>query len=354
MKRFLVPLLLVVLAIGAFMTYQLEKRRSAGPALSVSVPRYVAAEGKVETMPGYDINLGTGELNGKVARILVQEGDAVTKGQLVVELDNSDLRAQVEAGRRQLAVSESQLKDLLAGSRREEIRQAAAALESATAAQQEAERQYQRYKDLQARGMISPAALDERERDMKQAQAQAEAARQQKQLLEAGPRAETVKVSRDQVALALANLEQSRQLLDKTLLRSPIAGTVIKRYLDEGEGVTPEIPILAIADMKHIWINAEVDETDVGRIALGDPVTISSEAYPGRVFKGRISQIADYAGERRVKPNDPAVNLGLKVVQVKIGLDQPAPFKLGMTVDVKITPGRAPVGTSGAHSLIKG
>jgi len=342
MKRFFLPLLLVVLAAGAVMTYRYEKRPSAVSAISIAVPRYVAAEGKVETMPGFDINLGTGELNGKVGKILVQEGDTVSQGQLVVVLENTDLQAQVDSAQRQLDVARSRLKEVLAGSRREEIRQAAAALESALAVQHEAELQYQRYMGLLDKGMVSPAAVDERERVMKEAQAKVEETRQQKQLLEAGPRPETIKVARDQVALAQADLEHSRQLLVKTLLRSPIAGTVIKRYLDEGEGVTPEIPILAIADMNRIWVNAEVDETDVGRIALGDPVTISSEGYPGKVFKGRIRQIADYAGERRVKPNDPAVNLGLKVVQVKIGLDQPTPFRLGMSVDVKITPADQP------------
>jgi ABC exporter DevB family membrane fusion protein len=338
MKKFFIPLLILLLAAGAVVTYQLEKRPSTSPVAPAAMPRHVAAEGRVETMPGYDINLGTGELNGKVARILVQEGDSVTQGQLVAILENSDLRAQVEAAQRQLTLAQSRLDELLAGSRREEIRQAAAALEGAIAGQQEAERQYRRYQDLRVQGMVSSAALDERERAMKQAQAGVEEAKQHKQLLEAGPRPETIKLGRDQVALARAELEHSRQLLDKTRLRSPIAGRVIKRYLDEGEGVTPEIPILAIADMSHLWINAEVDETDVGRIAAGDPVETGSDAYPGKVFKGRVRQIADYAGERSVKPNDPAVNLGLKVVQVKIGLDQPSPFRLGMTVDVKITP----------------
>jgi HlyD family secretion protein len=339
MKKFLFPMLLLVLAVGAVAIFQYEKH-SPAPAAAVALPSYVAAEGKVEAMPGYDINLGTGELNAKVARILVKEGDAVTPGQLVAVLDNADLRAQAQTAERQLAVAQSRLKEVLAGARREEIMQAAAALEGATAGQQEAERLYQRYKDLRAQGMVSPAALDERERTLKEARARVEEARQQHKLLEAGPRAETVKLSRDQVTLARAELEHSRQLLDKTLLRSPIAGTVIKRYLDEGEGVTPEIPILAIADLGHIWINAEVDETDIGRVAVSDPVAVSSDAYPGAVFKGRIRQIADYAGERRVKPNDPVVNLGLKVVQVKIGLEQSTPLRLGMTVDVKITPNR--------------
>lgn len=342
MKKLLIPLLMLLLAVGAVVAFKLEKGPSTSPTTPAAMPSQVAAEGRVETMPGYDINLGTGELNGKVARILVQEGDAVTQGQLVAILENTDLRAQVEVAQRQLALAQSRLNEVLSGSRREEIQQAAAALEGAIAGQQEAARQHQRYKDLRAQGMVSPAALDERERAMKEAQARMEEAKQHKQLLEAGPRPETIKLSRDQVALAKADLEHSRQLFDKTMLRSPIAGRVIKRYLDEGEGVTPEIPILAIADMHHIWINAEVDETDVGRIAAGNPVEVSSDAYPGRIFKGQVRQIADYAGERSVKPNDPAVNLGLKVVQVKIGLDQSAPFKLGMTVDVRISPGRAP------------
>lgn len=338
MKKFLLPLLLL-LAIGAIAIFQLEKRppASATPASSAA---YVAAEGKVEAMPGYDINLGTGELNGKVARILVQEGDKVNVGQVVAVLDNADLGAQVQAAERQLAVAQSQLKEVLAGARREEIMQAAAALAGAQAGQQEAEHLYQRYKDLRAQGMVSPASLDERERALKEAQARVEQATQQHELLLAGPRPETIKLSRDQVTLARAELEHSRKLFDKTLLRSPIAGTVIKRYLDEGEGVTPEIPILAVADLRRVWINAEVDETDVGRIAVGDAATVSSDAYPRRVFKGSIRQIADYAGERRVKPNDPAVDLGLKVVQVKIALGQAAPFRLGMTVDVKIEPQR--------------
>jgi HlyD family secretion protein len=337
MKKFILPLMLLLLAVGATLIYQVEKRPPAHVA-TAALPRYVAAEGKVETMPGYDINLGTGELNAKVARILVREGDTVAAGQLVAVLDNADLRAQAQAAERQLSVAQSRLVEVLAGSRREEIMQAAAAVEGATAAEQEAAHLYQRYKDLREKGMVSAAALEERERTLKEASVRVEQARQQHALLLAGPRPETVRLSRDQVTLARAELEHSRKLLDKTLVRSPIAGTVIKRYLDEGEGVTPEIPILAIADLGHIWINAEVDETDVGRIAVGDPVAISSDAYRGAIFKGRIRQIADYAGERRVKPNDPAVNLGLKVVQVKIGLEQATPLRLGMTVDVKISP----------------
>jgi multidrug resistance efflux pump len=102
--------------------------------------------------------------------------------------------------------------------------------------------------------------------------------------------------------------------------------------------VTPEIPILSIVDLNNLWINVEVDETDIGRIHVGDPATITSATFPGRVFHGKVEQIADYVGPRAQRPEDPAVNLGLKVIQTKVVLTEPAALKIGMTVDVRITP----------------
>ena len=339
MKSTVIAALLIVLALGAYALSSREERTSA-PATQAAARSHVAAEGKVEAMPGFDVDVASGELNGKVQRILVREGDSVKAGQLVAVLENEDLQARVKAAEKQMAVARSKLAEVRSGARKEEILQAAAALEGATADVYEADRQLQRYRELQRQGMVSPASLDERERAYQAARAKAAEAEQQKVLLEKGPRPETVKLYQDQASLAAAELDYSRKLVEKTQVRAPISGTVIRRYLDDGEGITPEIPILAIADTGRIWINAEVDETDTGRVHVGDRASVTSDAYPGKVFNGRVRQIADYAGARRVKPSNPAVNLGLKVVQVKIGLDEPSPFKLGMTVDVKILPQR--------------
>ncbi|MBI4757265.1 MAG: biotin/lipoyl-binding protein [Betaproteobacteria bacterium] len=81
--------------------------RTLGKIYGEGDTRVVAAEGKLEAMPGYDINLATGELNGKVARILVREGEAVAAGQLVAVLESDDLRAQVAAAQRERAVAQS-------------------------------------------------------------------------------------------------------------------------------------------------------------------------------------------------------------------------------------------------------
>jgi HlyD family secretion protein len=336
MKRaWVVAALAALVAIGALVFFA-HREAPRPPPDPRAGPARVAAEGKVEAMPGYDIDVSSGELNGKVDRILVKEGDPVTAGQVVAIMQNDDLKAAVRRAEGELAVGRSRLAEVRAGARSEEIAEAAAAWEGAKAVLQEAESQLKRYRDLRAQGMVSAATLDERQRAYDAARAAAEQAGQRKRLLEAGPRAETVTLYENQVRLAESALDYNRRMLDKTYVRSPIAGTVIQRYLDEGEGVTPEIPILGIADLEKIWLNVEVDETDIGRVKVGDVVEVTSDAYRGTIFRGRVKQISDYVGARKIRPSNPAVNLGIKVVQVKIELLEKTPLRLGMTVDVKI------------------
>lgn len=337
MNKTWIAVVAVASAVGFYVFLQGERQFAEHPR-PVVAPAYVAAEGKVAAMPGFDINVGTGELNGKIDRILVKEGDQLKKGDIIAVLLNEDLKARVNQAERELAVARARLQEVKSGARKEEILAAAAVLEGATAGMEEAQRQLERYRELRKQGMVSQAAFDERERAYRAAHAGVKEAGQRKKLLEEGPKPETVLLYQNQVGLAQAQLEYSRKLLEKTFIRAPISGTVIERFLDEGEGITPEIPIIALADLTRTWINAEVDETDVGRIRVGDPAEVTSDAFRGTIFKGHIQQIAEYAGVRKITPGDPAVNLGLKVVQVKIVLDERPPLRLGMSVYVRIIP----------------
>jgi multidrug resistance efflux pump len=337
------------LTLATLIAYQsVDHENSSSSAPELLRPTFVAAEGKVETLPGYDVDLGTGELAGRIAKIFVNEGDTVSAGQIVAVLDNEDLMALVKQSEQEWRVEQGRLKELESGARKEEIAAAAATVAGAQARRNEARNQLARNRELLAQRLIPQSTLDAAEAAFRTAQAVLDKAEQNKKLLEAGPKPETVQLYREQVRLAQTVLDVNYRRLEKTSVRSPIAGTVIERYLDEGEGVTPEIPILAIADLSKVWINAEVDETDVGRIHEGDTVQITSNSYPGTAFAGTVREIAHYAGARRIRPSNPAVNLGLKVVQVKIELQQPTPLRLGMTVDVKIAPA---VGSpSGEHA----
>ncbi len=138
--------------------------------------------------------------------------------------------------------------------------------------------------------------------------------------------------------LARAHLEMAEALLNDMSIASPITGKVIAKYREAGESVKAGIPILTIADVSAIRVRAEIDEDDVGRLALGLEASITSDAYPGRVFTGKVIEIGERVGKRAIKLEDPSKISDTKVLEAKIELPETvkSDLKLGMTVDLKI------------------
>lgn len=138
--------------------------------------------------------------------------------------------------------------------------------------------------------------------------------------------------------LARAHLEMAKALLNDMYITPPISGKVIAKYREAGESVTAGIPILTIADVSAVRVRAEIDEDDVGRLALGLEAAITSDAYPGRVFAGRVIEIGERVGKRSIKLEDPSKISDTKILEAKIELPEAvkSDLKLGMTVDVKI------------------
>lgn len=333
MKKVFIVIALISLVMIGYILF--PKKGVDSPATEAISKRYVAAEGKIEAMPGLDVEVGS-DLTGRIERFFVKEGDWVEKDVEIARLENKDIRAKLKEAEGELAVARAKLKEVASGSREEEIRRATAALEGATADMELARKELERYEELYKKGVVSGSDIDGRRRELQVTQARLKEVEEEKRLLEKGPKKETLRLHEDTVKRTAATVEYHEGLLKKTIITAPISGKVIHKYLDEGEIVNPETPLVAIADIEKIRVNAEVDETDVGRIHIDDATEVTSYAYPGKVFKGRVQEIADYVGIRKIKPNNPAINLGLKVVQVKIELLEKTPLKLGMTVDVKI------------------
>lgn len=334
------PVAVAATAIIIVLSMYLGLRPDSGSTTGAQLPtpRYISAEGKLEARPGAEMNVGS-DLTARIERYLVNEGDHVDKGQVIAVLDSKELTARLRQAEAELAVAQAKRVEVAAGARDQEIKQAQAVLQRALSERMLAEKEFNRMGQLYQDNLISRAMLDNTENAYRVATARVAETEEQLHLLQAGPRSETLALHVAQVAQAEATVRYVRSLLDKTNVVSPISGTLIERYLDVGEVVIPEKPILAIADTDRLRINAEVDETDAGRLKLDDPVEVTAYAYPGKVYKGRVEEIAHYVGKREIKPNNPAVNLGLKIIQVKIALLETTPLKLGMTVDVRITPG---------------
>ncbi|MBI5409525.1 MAG: HlyD family secretion protein [Nitrospirae bacterium] len=340
MKKIIIAAsLLLIVTAGYFIFSKNKDDESKKDAPRITIKRYVAAEGKVEAMPGFEVEVGS-EIDGRIAEFSVDEGDVVTKGQLIATLENRDLEAKLKEAEAELNVAKARLKEVASGAREEEIKQASAALAAAIADMEYAKASLRRCGELFNEGLISKDVYDEKEMAFKVAEARVKEAEEGERLLKKGPRQETLKLHEDAVISAEANVEYFKRLLEKTMITSPISGKVIRKYLQKGEMISKEMvtSLVAIADLEKVWINAEADETDIGRIKPGYPVEVRSDAYPGKVFKGEVAEISEYAGIRKVTPNDPAKNVDMKVIQVKTALKEKTPFKLGMTVDVKIIP----------------
>jgi multidrug resistance efflux pump len=311
--------LAALLAIGYFLVL----RNDVTPVRSEGVvPVFVAAEGRVETLPGQEVQVGA-ELTGRIETVLVKEGDRVKKGQVIARLESQDIVAKLNEAEAQRSVEKAKLDEISAGARPEEIAQAAAAYRAASADLDLAQTNLDRYRRLSTEGVVPAAAFDETQRVYEVARNRLQEAAERKALIEKGPRAETIAAQRMSVERAEVAKQYLERLLEKTVVVAPISGTIIRKNLHDGEVVYTEspLPLVVIANTEQTRINAEVDETDSGKI-----------------FNGEILEIAQYVGVRQVVPNDPSRNLGVKVVQVKISLPPGSPLKLGMTAEVRIRP----------------
>lgn len=138
--------------------------------------------------------------------------------------------------------------------------------------------------------------------------------------------------------LARAHLKMAEALLSDMYITSPISGTVIAKYREPGESVKAGIPVLTLADQSAIRVRAEIDEDDVGRLALGQEAAITSDAYPGRMFTGKVIEIGQRVGQRSITLEDPSKISDAKILETKIAMPEAvkSDLKLGMTVDIRI------------------
>lgn len=335
-KSVIIIVFIAFAGIGYFLLSKGGKEKNIG---TPQLERYAAAEGKVEILPGYEVEISS-ELEGRIESFSVKEGDAVKKGELIAMLANSDIKAKLRESEAELAVARARLRETASGAREEEIKEAAAALESAKVTMEYEKTSHARHGKLYNKGYIPHEMLDEKEKNFKVAVSNVKRAEETKTLLEKGPKAETLRLREEEVRKAGISVEYYQKLLDKTYITSPITGKLIRKYLQQGEGVSKDKALAAVADISRLRINAEVDETDIGMVSVGGSAEIKSDTFADKVFTGKVGEISDYAGIRKVKPNDQAKNLDMKVVQVKVTLGENTGLKPGMTVDVKIMPGR--------------
>lgn len=276
------------------------------------------------------------KITGRIVERLVKEGDRVTRGQVLVRLDDSELAADVKRLEAALRAAQATLRDLEKGARPQEIEDARATVSSAEATRTMTEREYQRTEQLFKQNLIAAQDVDRTRQAHEVAKAQERSARERLALVLEGPRPDQIDAARWQVTQAEAALAQARSRLREAIVVSPIDGVVLRKNLEVGETANPGVPILTLVDPKDVWLRAYVPETEVGRLKVGEPARVRVDAFADRVFTGRLIEIGSEAEftPRNVQTKKERVNL---VFRIKIQIDNPdGLLKPGLPADADV------------------
>jgi multidrug resistance efflux pump len=330
---------LVVAAAGVgFAVVEGRGQADAGRAAAIAKgPRELVAPGKVEAV-GETLSLAF-EQAGRVVEVTVHEGDRVQKGQLLARLDDRLARARVLRAEAALAAAEAHRDEAQRGARPEEIRQAQAEADAARAQARERALAHGRASTLVSQAAISRAEADAAESSASAAAGQAGAADARLSLLRRGSRSEEKRIAEAQVAAAAADLEEARVLLSQTQLVAPQAGTILRRLVEPGEQVIllPPTVVVSMADVDHLQLRAEVDESDVAAVALEQRGYATAETFGDRKVPGRVVRLMGELGRKRLVTDDPRARIDTRVLEVLFVPDAPQPaLPLGLRMDVHL------------------
>jgi HlyD family secretion protein len=328
------------------------------------------------------------KISGRVLERMVSEGESIDAGRIVARLDSLDLAQEValrkaelraaqayldelEAGFREeetaqaeamMEKAQSRLDELLAGSRPQEIAAAEASVRNAQvntsylkiefdrrtkllSANTIAQKEFDRAKSEYERALANLHEAQEnlklikegpRKEQIDQARAALSEARQHYALMKKGPRKETIEQARARVEQAGAALALAEIRLGYATITAPFSGLVLSENVESGEFVAPGTPVITLGDIKNVWLRAYINQTDLGRVKHGQLVHVTTDTYPEKIYKGRISFISSEAEftPKNVQTQKERVKL---VYRVKIDIPNPdMELKPGMPADAEI------------------
>jgi len=277
-------------------------------------------------------------VDGVVRAIHVREGEAVKRGQILAEIDCRDLESLLPVARAE-AESLRQVRERLMRGRRKEEREAAEQATMAAKAQaDQAAAQWERSRTMFASDLIPRVSFEQARRDAEVAQAQYQQSLRNEQFVNAEPLAEEVARADADLHAAEERIRVASDKVDKCSVRAPMDGTILRIILKQGESfalVSPR-PVVTMADLSGRRVRAEVDERDVGKVRVGAVAHISSDAFAGKVFTGKVTRVASTMGRKSVLTGDPVDKSDRDILEVVAELEPAATvLPVGLRVTVK-------------------
>jgi HlyD family secretion protein len=284
------PWLWLVLAVIALALLLSFSRQSPLKVRATTVQRgpirsLVSTNGKVEPIQNLEAHAPAATT---VKRLLVKEGERVRKGQLLLQLDDADLRSQAARAQAQITAAQAEQSELKTGGTQEEVLTLNAQLAKARSARDVAQHNVDALLRLQQQGAASRGEVQVAEDNLRRAQADLTLAEQKKSDPFSQP--EVAKVQA-QATNAQAAYDAAEDALQKSNVRAPFDGIVYSLPVKQGAFVQAGDLLLQEADLSHVLVRAFVDEPDIGRLQPGQKVEVTWDAVPGRTWTGKVDTV---------------------------------------------------------------
>ena len=276
------------------------------------------------------------KIPGRVKDRRVSEGESVRAGEIIAQLDAEDLVQEVAVRDAEVRIAQAVLAELEGGSRPEEIAQGVAAVRRTKADMERLQADFERVGTLYQKALVTSRDYDAAKTAYDVAREKYREAIEQLKLLRKGPRIEQIDRARADLQRAKEALALAETQVGYAKLVSPLTGMVLSENVEAGEHVSAGTPIVTIGDLEHVWLRAYIDETDLGRIKIGQLARVTTDSFSGKAYQGTISFISHQAEftPKTVQTEKERVKL---VYRIKIDIANPhMELKPGMPADADI------------------
>jgi len=279
----------------------------------------VVATGKVEPITKVEIK---SKASGIVKKLLVDAGDRVKKGQVLCELDREEIQAQVSSARAQLLASEAAERGAVADLARAKVDAEGPDVPLL-------KRAYDRALRMAKEGVVSQSSLDDAQKNYELALNKQNVSKAQVLVLSAKEKQAGAQVEQDK-----ANLAQLEEQLSYTTITSPIDGVVLSRDVEMGDAVSSILVlgssatlIMTLGDTSQVYVKGKVDESDIGKVYLGQPARIKVESFKDKTFHGQVTKIAPMGVEKD----------NVTTFEVRVSINNPGgELKANMTANAEV------------------
>ena len=283
-------LLIAAAIIGLFLFSGWMMRRGVVLVRAETVTRQtissvITTNGKVEPVQNFEAHA---QAQVMVKRVLVHEGDTVRNGQLLIQLDDADARAQSAKALAKLRSAEADMQAVSAGGTQEEVLTTRTDIVKAQAERDSAQRNLQAVQRLQQSGAASPAEVEAARNRLQKAEADLQLLQSKLTGRFSNPEIVKVQAAAEEARTAYA---AAQEVLKNSHITAPFIGVVYQLKVKAGSYVNPGDLLLQMANLNQVQVRAFVDEPDIGKLAKDEKVDVTWDAIPGRTWQATITRI---------------------------------------------------------------